>query len=414
MTARENILCGLDVGTTKVCAIIAEADPGGGVKIVGVGTTRSEGLRRGVIVNLEKTVESIARAVEEAELMAGVEVRSVHAGIAGDHIRSVNSHGVIAVPRGGVEITRSDVARAIDAAKAITIPADREVVHILPQDFTVDDQQGIKDPVGMAGVRLEVDVHIVTGAVSSAQNIVKAIQRGGYQVVDLVLEPLASAYSTLTEDERELGVVLVDMGGGTTDIALFHEGAVRHTSVIGLGGNNVTNDIAIGLRTPARDAERIKERYGAALARAVSGDEEIRVPGVASQQERRVSRQLLASIIQPRMEEMLQLVMREIRKSDWAEKIPAGMVLTGGASSLEGTAMLAEEVLDMPVRIGYPLGVTGLTDSIQDPRYATGVGLVLYGAERGALEARGGRRDGEAWWRGGWERVRTWFGELAL
>jgi cell division protein FtsA len=414
MTARENILCGLDVGTTKVCAIIAEADPDGGVKIVGVGTTRSEGLRRGVIVNLEKTVESIARAVEDAELMAGVEVRSVHAGIAGDHIRSVNSHGVIAVPRGGVEITRSDVARAIDAAKAITIPADREIVHILPQDFTVDDQQGIKDPVGMAGVRLEVDVHIVTGAVSSAQNIVKAIQRGGYQVVDLVLEPLASAYSTLTEDERELGVVLVDMGGGTTDIALFHEGAVRHTSVIGLGGNNVTNDIAIGLRTPARDAERIKERYGAALARAVSGDEEIRVPGVASQQERRVSRQLLASIIQPRMEEMLQLVMREIRKSDWAEKIPAGMVLTGGASSLGGTAMLAEEVLDMPVRIGYPLGVTGLTDSIQDPRYATGVGLVLYGAERGALEARGARREGEAWWRGGWERVRTWFGELAL
>jgi cell division protein FtsA len=414
VTARENILCGLDVGTTKVCAIIAEADPAGGVKIVGVGTTRSEGLRRGVIVNLEKTVESIARAVEEGELMAGVEVRSVYAGIAGDHIRSVNSHGVIAVPRGGVEITRSDVARAIDAAKSITIPADREIVHILPQDFTVDDQHGIKDPVGMAGVRLEVDVHIVTGATSSAQNIVKAIQRGGYQVVDLVLEPLASAYSTLTEDERELGVVLVDMGGGTTDIALFHEGAVRHTSVIGLGGNNVTNDIAIGLRTPARDAERIKERYGAALARAVSGDEEIRVPGVASAQERRVSRQLLASIIQPRMEEMLQLVMREIRKSDWAEKIPAGMVLTGGASSLEATAMLAEEVLDMPVRIGYPLGVTGLTDSIQDPRYATGVGLVMYGSERGLEQARASSREGEGWLQVAWERMRGWLGDLAL
>lgn len=405
---RENLIVGLDIGTTKVCAIIAEADSAASVKIVGVGTTRSEGLRRGVVVNLEKTVESISRAVGEAELMAGVEVRSVFGGIAGDHIRSVNSHGVIAVPRGGVEITRSDVARAIDAAKAVAIPMDREVVHILPQDFTVDDQRGIKDPTGMAGVRLEVDVHIVTGAVSSAQNIVKAIQRAGYQVLDLVLEPLASAYSTLTEDERELGVVLVDMGGGTTDIALFHEGAVRHTSVIGLGGNNVTNDIAIGLRTPARDAERIKERYGAALARAVSGDEEVGVPGVASQQERRVSRQLLASIIQPRMEEMLQLVLREVRKTDWSDKIPAGMVLTGGASSLEGTAILAEEVLDMPVRIGYPMGVTGLTDSIQDPKFATGVGLVLYGVERSQQEARFGARDDDSLWQKVLEKMRTW------
>jgi cell division protein FtsA len=410
--AGESIVVGLDIGTTKVCAIIGEADSAENVKVVGVGTTRSEGLRRGVVVNLDKTVESITRAVEEAELMAGVEVRSVYAGIAGDHIRSVNSHGVIAVPRGGVEITRSDVARAIDAAKAVAIPMDREVVHILPQDFTVDDQRGIKDPTGMAGVRLEVDVHIVTGAVSSAQNIVKAIQRGGYQVMDLVLEPLASSYSALTEDERELGVVLVDMGGGTTDIALFHEGAVRHTCVIGLGGNNVTNDIAIGLRTPARDAERIKERYGAALARAVSGDEEIRVPGVASQQDRRVSRQLLASIIQPRMEEMLQLVVREIRKTDWADRIPAGMVLTGGASSLQGTAMLAEEVLDMPVRIGYPMGVTGLTDSIQDPKFATGVGLVLYGVERGQEETRFGGRDDESLWRKVLERMRGWWGDF--
>jgi cell division protein FtsA len=402
---------GLDIGTTKVCAIIGEADQSQGVKIVGVGTTRSEGLRRGVVVNLEKTVESITRAVEEAELMAGVEVRSVFAGIAGDHIRSLNSHGVIAVPRGGVEITRADVARAIDAAKAVAMPADREVVHILPQDYTVDEQKGIKDPTGMAGVRLEVDVHIVTGAISSAQNIVKAVQRAGYQVSDLVLEPLASSYSALTEDERELGVVLVDMGGGTTDIALFHEDAVRHTCVIGLGGNNVTNDIAIGLRTPARDAERIKERYGAALARAVSSEEEIRVPGVASQQERRVSRQLLASIIQPRMEEMLQLVVREIRKTQWADKIPAGMVLTGGASSLEGTAMLSEEVLDMPVRIGYPMGVVGLTDAIQDPKYATGVGLVLYGLERGHEMSRFNGRDEDGVWRRAVERMRGWWGQ---
>lgn len=410
--ASQDIVVGLDIGTTKVCAIIAEADASGAAKVVGVGTTRSEGLRRGVVVNLEKTVDSVRRAVEDAELMAGVEVRSVYVGIAGDHIRSVNSHGVIAVPRGGVEITRSDVARAIDAAKAVAIPMDREVVHILPQDFTVDDQRGIKDPTGMAGVRLEVDVHIVTGAVSSAQNIVKAVQRGGYHVLDLVLEPLASAYSTLTEDERELGVALVDIGGGTTDIALFHEGAVRHTCVIGLGGNNVTNDIAIGLRTPARDAERIKERYGAALARVVSGDEEIQVPGVASQQERRVSRQLLASIIQPRMEEMLQLVVREIHKTEWADKIPAGMVLTGGASSLEGTAILAEEVLEMPVRIGYPLGVTGLIDSIQDPKFATGVGLVLYGVERGEEEARVAGGNGRSLWARAFQRTRAWLGDF--
>jgi cell division protein FtsA len=408
--ARESIVVGLDIGTTKVCAIIGEAEGPGDVKVVGVGTTRSEGLRRGVVVNLEKTVESIRRAVEEAELVAGVEVRSVYAGIAGDHIRSVNSRGVIAVPRGGVEITRSDVSRAIDAAKAVAIPMDREVLHVLPQDFTVDDQRGIKDPTGMAGVRLEVEVHIVTGAVSSAQNIVKAIQRADYQVLDLVLEPLASAYSTVTEDERELGVALVDMGGGTTDIAVFHEGAVRHTTVLGLGGNNVTNDIAIGLRTPAREAERIKERYGAALARIVSGDEEIRVPGVASQQDRRVSRQLLASIIQPRMEELLQLVLREIRRSEWVDKIPAGMVLTGGASSLEGTALLAEEVLDMPVRIGYPLGATGLTDAIQDPKFATGVGLVQYGIERGHEQARfNGREEGPLWQRF-LHGVRGWFG----
>src|ERR671919_220870 len=351
--SRENIIVGLDIGTTKIGCIIAELDSERNVKIVGVGTSRSEGLRRGIVVNLEKTVVSISRAIEEAELMAGVEVRNVYAGIAGDHIRSINSHGVIAVSRGGIEITKGDIARVIDAAKAVAIPMDREIIHILPQEFTVDDQHGIKDPTGMAGVRLEVDVHIVTGAVSSAQNLVKAIQKAGYQVRDLILEPLASSRGVLTDDEKELGVALVDVGGGTTDIAVFHEGSIRHTSVIGLGGNSVTNDIAIGLRTPAREAERIKERYGAAMTRLVDQDEEIVVPHMAGQGERPVKRKTLISIIQPRMEEILQLVYADIGKTRWHDKIPAGVVLTGGASALTGTTELAERVLEMPVRIGY-------------------------------------------------------------
>jgi cell division protein FtsA len=407
--SRENIIVGLDIGTTKIGCIIAELDSERNVKIVGVGTSRSEGLRRGVVVNLEKTVVSIGRAIEEAELMAGVEVRNVYAGIAGDHIRSINSHGVIAVSRGGVEITRGDIGRVVDAAKAVAIPMDREILHILPQEFTVDDQKGIKDPSGMAGIRLEVDVHIVTGAVSSAQNLVKAIQQAGYQVRDLVLEPLASSYGVLTEDERELGVALVDIGGGTTDIALFHEGSIRHTAVIGLGGNSVTNDIAIGLRTPARDAERIKERYGAAMASMVDPDEEIVVPHMAGQGERRVSRELLASIIQPRMEEILSLAKADIKKTGWNDKIPSGFVLTGGASAMPGTVELAEGILNMPVRIGHPLGVTGLVDSVDEPRFATGVGLVIYGREAGREDNRFSGGDDDALWSRVLERMKEWL-----
>ncbi len=406
---RDNIIVGLDIGTTKIGCVIAEVNGEQSAKIVGVGTSRSEGLRRGVVVNLEKTVVSIGRAIEEAELMAGVEVRNVYAGIAGDHIRSINSHGVIAVSRGGVEITKSDVNRVVDAAKAVAIPMDREILHILPQEFIVDEQTGIKDPTGMAGVRLEVDVHIVTGAVSSAQNLVKAIQKAGYQVRDLVLEPLASSHGVLTEDEKELGVALVDIGGGTTDIALFHEGAIRHTAVIGLGGNNVTNDIAIGLRTPGREAERIKERYGTAVARLVDDDEEVVVPRVAGQGERRVSRRILASIIQPRMEEILALVQSDIRKSGWYDRIPAGLVLTGGASALLGTAELAEGTFDMPVRIGFPLGVTGLAESVRDPRFATGVGLVQYGRGVGAHENRFASNDDDSLWGRVLERMREWL-----
>ncbi|HET6638174.1 MAG TPA: cell division protein FtsA [Gemmatimonadota bacterium] len=407
--SRENILVGLDIGTTKIGCIIAELDTERNVKIVGVGTSRSEGLRRGVVVNLEKTVVSIGRAIEEAELMAGVEVRNVYAGIAGDHIRSINSHGVIAVSRGGVEITRADIGRVVDAAKAVAIPMDREILHILPQEFTVDDQRGIKDPTGMAGIRLEVDVHIVTGAVSSAQNLVKAIQQAGYQVRDLVLEPLASSHGVLTDDERELGVALLDIGGGTTDIALFHEGSIRHTAVIGLGGNSVTNDIAIGLRTPARDAERIKERYGAAVASTVDPDEEIVVPHMAGQGERRVSRELLASIIQPRMEEILSLARADIKKTGWHDKVPSGFVLTGGAAALPGTVELAEQILAMPVRIGRPLGVTGLVDSVDEPRFATGVGLVIYGRDAGREENRFTGGDDDALWTRVLERMKEWL-----
>ena len=406
--SKENIIVGLDIGTTKIGCIIAEMSGDRNVKIVGVGTARSEGLRRGVVVNLEKTVVSIGRAVEEAELMAGVEVRNVYAGIAGDHIRSINSHGVIAVSRGGVEITKSDIARVVDAAKAVAIPMDREILHILPQEFTVDDQKGIKDPSGMAGVRLEVDVHIVTGAVSSAQNLIKAIQKAGYQVRDLVLEPLASAHGVLTEDERELGVALVDIGGGTTDIALYNEGAIRHTAVIGLAGNSVTNDLAIGLRTPARDAERIKERYGAAMSRFVE-DEEVVVPRVAGQGERKVSRRVIADMIQPRMEEILSLVRDDIRKTKWFDRIPAGIVLTGGASALPGTAELAERLFDLPVRIGYPIGVSGLTDSVDDPRFATGVGLVLYARDKGREESPFASGDDDTLWNRVLERMKEWM-----
>ena len=404
---RENLIVGLDIGTTKICAIVGNLNDDGGIDIVGIGTSVSQGMRKGVVINIEGTVGAIKKALQEAELMAGCEIKSVFAGIAGGHIKGMNSQGVIAIKNR--EVNNDDIRRVIDAAKAVAIPMDREILHILPQEFTVDDQQGIKDPTGMAGIRLEVDVHIVTGAVSSAQNLVKAIQKAGYQVRDLVLEPLASSFGVLTDDERELGVALVDIGGGTTDIALFHEGAIRHTAVIGLGGNSVTNDIAIGLRCPARDAERIKERYGAAMTRIVDEDEEIVVPRVAGQGEKHVSRRMLASIIQPRMEEILQLVVTDIRKTRWYDKIPSGIVLTGGASALSGTAELAEALFDLPVRIGYPIGVTGLVDSVDDPRFATVVGLVIHARDRGREEVRFAGGDDDTLWHRIRDRMKEWL-----
>lgn len=404
-----NTIVGLDLGTTKIACIIAEVDRDQ-LKIVGVGTCSSEeGLRRGVVVNLEKTARSIEKAVSEAELMAGVKINSVYAGIAGDHIRSINSRGVIAVSRGGNEISQADVDRVIDAAQAVAIPMDREILHVIPQGFIVDDQKGIKDPIGMAGVRLEVEVHIVTGAVASAENIYKSIKRAGLKVDDLVLQPLASSYAVLTPDEKALGVALLDIGGGTTDIAMFFEDSIRHTAVIGLGGNNLTSDIAIGLRTPTDQAESIKKKYGCATLSQVKEDEMIGVFGVAGREEREVSRQVLAQIIEPRMEEIFSLASREIKRSDYGEMLGAGVVLTGGAAKLPGCASLAEQVFNQPARVGEPRGISGVVDLIKDPMYATGVGLVLYGYER---RFKGDSIDESNPFESILGKMKGWFGDL--
>jgi cell division protein FtsA len=372
-------IVGLDIGTTKICAIIAEAEDNGLLKITGVGSSPSDGLKRGVVVNVEKTVQSIRTAIEDAQQMSGTRIDAVYAGIAGDHIRSVNTRAVVAVSGPDNEITPNDEERVIEAAKAVSIPMDREIVHVLPQSFVVDDQPGIKDPIGMSGVRLEADVHIVTGAVTSAQNICKSIRRAGVEVVDLVLEPIASSYAVLTPDEEEMGVALVDVGGGTSDLAVFYDGAIRHTAVVGLGGTNVTHDVAIGLRTPWKQAEAIKKEHGCALQSLVAPDDVIEVPGVAGRPSYDVQRGEMAAIIEARMEEIFGLVYREIRRTDYANLLAAGVVITGGGSMLEGCAELAEEVFGLPVTIGTPRGITGLVDAVSEPLYATGVGLVQFG-----------------------------------
>jgi cell division protein FtsA len=373
-----NTLVGLDVGTTKVCAVIGELNEEDMVDIIGVGSAPSRGLRRGVVVNIDHTVASIRKAVEDAELMAGCRVESVHAGISGGHIKGINSHGVIAIKNR--EVTAVDVERVIDAARAVAIPMDREVIHILPQDFMVDDQDGIKEPIGMAGVRLEAKVHIVTGAVSAAQNIIRCAHRSGLKVEDLVLQQMAASEAVLSADEKELGAAVVDIGGGTTDLAVFAEGALRHTSVISVGGDQLTNDIAVGLRTPMAEAEKIKRRYGCALGSLVSGDETIPVPGVGGRQPRVLSRSVLADIAEPRLEEIFGLVRRELEKFNLLEAVASGLVLTGGTVAIEGACELAEQIFDMPVRLGYPTGVSGLVDFVNSPAYATCTGLVLWGA----------------------------------
>ncbi len=377
--AKGEIIVGLDIGTTKICTVIGEYG-GNKVNIIGVGMSASSGLRKGVVVNIEQTVKSIKRALEEAEQMSGCEIRSVYAGIAGSHIMGFNSHGVI--PIRGEEITKTDIDRVIDAAKAVAIPLDREVIHILPQEFIVDDQDGIEDPLGMSGVRLEVKVHIVTGAVSSAQNIIRSCHKAGLDVSDIVLEPLASAYAVLTDEEKEIGVALVDIGGGTTDLAVFCNDSIKHISILALGGSNLTSDIAFGLRTPMSAAEEIKKKYGCALADLVEDNEVIDVPTVGGRPPRRLFRKTLAEICEPRMEEILALVDQELERSGYKSIIGAGIVLTGGSSLIEGMVELGEQIFGLPVRIGYPNKIGGLKDVVMSPKYATAVGLLMYGAKK--------------------------------
>lgn len=408
---QEGLVVGLDIGTTKICAIVGEVTDDG-VDIIGIGTTRSTGLRKGVVINIEATIHSIRKAVDEAELMAGCEISGVYAGIAGSHIKAFNSHGVVAVK--DKEVNDEDVRRVLDAAQAIAIPTDQELIHVIPQQYIIDDQDGIKEPRGMAGVRLEAKVHIITASVSAVQNIVKCATRGGLEVRDIVLEPLASAEACLSADEKELGVALVDIGGGTADLSMFLGGSVVHSAVIPLGGDHFTNDIAVGLRTPVAEAESIKHRYGCALGALVGKDETIEVPSVGGRPPRVVGRRVLTDIIEPRAEEILTLVDREIAKSGFGDLIASGVVLTGGTTIMAGMTDAAERIFDLPVRRACPIGIGGLTDVVNSPMYATGVGLVQYGVKAQGVQRLLTKRMG-----GGGrigirikDRIKQMFGEL--
>lgn len=376
----KNMIVGLDIGTSKVVAIVGEVDVDGSIEIVGIGSHASKGMKKGVVVNIESTVQSIQRAVEEAELMAGCQIHSVYAGIAGSHIRSMNSHGIVAIR--DREVQRADLDRVIDAAQAVAIPADQKILHILPQEYVIDDQEGIKEPLGMSGVRLEAKVHLVTCAVNAYQNIEKCIRRCGLEVEEIILEQLASSVSVLTDDEKELGVCLVDIGGGTSDIAIFTEGSIRHTGVIPIAGDQVTNDIAMALRTPTQHAEEIKIKYACALTQMAGAGESIKVPSVGERPPRDLSRQSLAEVVEPRYDELFTLVQAELRRSGFEDLVPAGIVLSGGTAKMEGVIELAEEIFHMPVRVGYPQTVQGLNDIVRNPIYSTGVGLLQYGVQR--------------------------------
>ena len=388
------MIVGLDIGTSKVVAIVGEVNEDNELEIIGLGSHASRGLKKGVVVNIESTVQSIQRAVEEAELMAGCQIHSVYAGIAGSHIRSMNSHGIVAIK--DREVIENDVDRVIDAARAVAIPADQKVLHVLPQEFIIDQQEGIREPIGMSGVRLEAKVHLVTGAVSAAQNIVKCIQRCGLQADDIILEQLASSYSVLTDDEKELGVCLVDIGGGTTDIAVFTDGAIKHTAVIPIAGDQVTNDIAIAMRTPTQYAEEIKIKYACALRQLTNNDEVIEVP-----------RQTLAEVVEPRYEELMSLVLAELRRSGFENLIAAGVVLTGGSAKMEGAVELAEEVFHMPVRLGVPQFVSGLIDVVRNPIHATGVGLLLFGHRN--EQSQTFRKFSDSGMSATFNRMKNWF-----
>lgn len=404
-SSNEQMIVGLDIGTSKVVAIVGIAGNDGQLEIIGMGMHRSSGMKKGVVVNIESTVHAIQRAVEEAELMAGCHIHSVYAGIAGSHIRSLNSHGIVAIR--DREVHQLDIERVIDAARAVAIPADQEILHVLPQEFIIDNQEGVREPLGMSGVRLEAKVHLVTCAANAALNIKKCIRRCGLEVEDIILEQLASSYAVLTEDEKQLGVCLVDLGGGTTDIAIFSDGAIRHTGVIPIAGDQVTNDIAMALRTPTAHAEELKIKYACALAKLTGPDETIKVPSVGDRPPRDLSRQALAEVVEPRYDELFTLVQAELRRSGFEDLIAAGIVLTGGTGKMEGVVELAEEIFHMPVRLGAPQNIQGLTDIVNNPIYSTGVGLLLYGMQ----QHREGRKvirkpDEGSGWLG---RVKNWF-----
>jgi len=401
----KNLIVGLDIGTSKVVAIVGAITIDNEVDIIGIGSSRSHGLKKGAVVNIESTVHSIQRAIEEAELMSGCEIHSVYAGIAGSHIRSLNSHGIVAIRDNEVSI--NDVDRVIDAARAVAIPADQKILHILPQEFVIDNQEGVKEPIGMSGVRLEAKVHMVTGAVSAAQNIIKCVRRCGLEVDDIILEQLAASYSVLTQDEKELGICLVDIGGGTTDIAVFTDGAIYHTAVIPIAGDQVTNDIAVALRTPTQHAEDIKVQYACALTQLANPEETIEVPSVGDRPSRRLARQTLAEVVEPRYEELFTLVQSELRRSGFENLIAAGVVLTGGSSKMEGAVELAEEIFHMPVRVGIPQYVSGLSDVVKNPIYSTGVGLLLFGL-RQTREGITPIRINNGF-KGVWDRMKSWF-----
>ncbi len=397
-----NLLVGLDIGTSKVAAVVGEFTADGDIEVVGIGIAPSKGLKKGVVVNLESTVHSIQRAVEEAELMAGCKIRSVFAGIAGSHIKSLNSHGIVAIK--DKEVSQQDINRVIDSARAVAIPTDQKILHILPQEYVIDLQEGIKEPIGMSGIRLEAKVHMVTGSVSAAQNIIKCIRRCELEVEDIVLEQLASCTSVLSEDEKELGVCLIDIGGGTTDMAIYSDGAIRHTAVIPIAGDQVTNDIAVALRTPTKNAEEIKKQHACALTQLADPQEVVDVPSIGDRQPRKISAQNLAEIIEPRYEELMLLVQAELRRSGFEELIAAGIVLTGGSSKVKGLVDLAEEIFHMPVRMGFPQYVSGLTDVVQNPIYSTGVGLLMYGKEHHG-RADGLKDEGS----GVFAKMKSWF-----
>lgn len=406
---RHTLVTGLDVGTTKVCAVIGEVTPAGGLDVIGIGTSPSRGLRKGVVVNIDSTVEAIKKAVGEAEQMAGVEVGSVLAGVSGGHIRGVNSRGVVAVSGKNKEVGPADLERALEAARALNLPPDREIIHVLPQAYVVDDQDGVKEPLGMSGVRLEVEVHIVTAAVTSVQNVIRSVNRAGLTVQDIVLEPLASSEAILSSDEKELGVLLIDMGGGTTDVALFRDGAIWHTAVLPLGGDHISNDIAVGLRTPTAEAEELKKRHGCALTALVREEETVAVPSVGGRKPRELSRQILSEIIQPRVEEIFTLVARDLARAGLEDAPAAGVVVTGGTAIMDGVPELAGQVFDLPVRRGVPEGVGGLGDVVQSPIFATAVGLALYGVRAGGAAFDAGDGPGLA----RFSRVmREWVREL--